>query len=243
MVFAGSINGLVSAVDLEMGRRRWSARAGDDQTTVFAPVADERIVVAGFTSFGEQSGGVAAWDTRTGRERWRVRLGATGSPGGVTGGPVLTERFVAVTSRDGTIAVIERETGRVTRVLPAVGEAAIPGGEPVSQDFRALLAFDRGRALLAGSLTGVVILYDAETGRERWRHRPVAASIGFAIAEDGQETAYLPYLSGPLVAVDTKTGAERWRTRSDDGFSWAPRAWHGALYASASRTGFFAFVR
>jgi outer membrane protein assembly factor BamB len=243
LVFAGSSSGRIAAIDATSGRLRWMASAGGADTTVFAPAADEQLVVAGYTTFAATlSGGVVAWDTRTGQERWRVSFAASGSPAGLTGGPILGDRYVAATSRDGTILVIERRSGRLVTTVPAVGVAAIAGLDAVSQDFRALAWTDRGRVLIAGSLTGVVVSVDAATGVERWRRRPIAASAGFTLTiEDG--TVYVPYLSGPLVALDASTGVERWRTSSDPGFSWAPAVFGHRVYAAGSRTGFFAFIR
>jgi len=243
LVFTGSSSGRIAAIDTASGRLRWKASAGGEDTTVFAPAADEQLVVAGYTTFAATlSGGVVAWDARSGRERWRVSFAATGSPAGLTGGPVLADRYVAATSRDGTILVIERRSGRLMSTVPAVGEAAIAGLDAVSQDFRPLAWADRGRVLIAGSLTGFVVAVDAASGVERWRRRPIAASIGLALTiEDG--TLYVPYLSGPLVALDASNGAERWRTPAEPGFSWAPAAVPGRVFAAGSRKGFFAFIR
>jgi outer membrane protein assembly factor BamB len=243
LVFAGSASGRIAALDATSGRLRWAASVGGEDTTVFAPVADEQLVVAGYTTFAATlSGGVVAWDARTGQERWRVPFANAGSPAGLTGGPVLADRYVAATSRDGIILVIERRSGRVLTTVPAVGVAPIAGLDAVSQDFRALAWADRGRVLIAGSLTGVVVSVDAATGVERWRRRPVAASVGFALTlEDG--TLYVPYLSGPLVALDASSGTERWRTPAEPGFSWAPAAFADRVYAAGSRKGFFAFIR
>ena len=162
--------------------------------------------------------------------------------GGLSGGPVLTARVVAAVNRDGTIVVIERASGRVVRTLPAAGEATIPGLPAPAQDFRALAVAAREGVLLAGSLSGVIVAYDLETGRERWRRRPIEASVGFGITVEG-DTAYVPYLSGSLVALSASDGQERWRTGAEHGFSWPPFADGGEVYASGSRTGFFLFAR
>jgi outer membrane protein assembly factor BamB len=242
LVFTGSSSGRIAAIDAATGQLRWTASAGSEDTTVFAPVADEQLVVAGYTTFAATlSGGVIAWDARTGQERWRVDFADTGSPAGLTGGPVLADWFAAAANRDGTILVIERRSGRVVTTVPAVGEPAIAGLDAVSQDFRALAWAGRGRVLIAGSLTGVVVAVDAATGVERWRRRPIAASVGFALTiDDG--TVYVPYLSGPLVALDVSSGEERWRTAADPGFSWAPAVFSDRVYAAGSK-GFFAFIR
>jgi outer membrane protein assembly factor BamB len=243
LVFAGSRSGQVYAVEIASGRQRWAARiADDDETTVFAPVVSDRLVIAGFTSFAPPTiGGFVALDAATGDERWRQLFPSstgTSTGTGVTGGPLLVGDVVVGVNRTGVIYAFDLNTGSVRWSLPAVNATAA-GSWRMDQDFRALAR--TGPLLFAGSLTGVVAAYDINTRTERWRRAPLEASVAFGITSD-EQAVYVPYFSGHLVALDVKSGVERWRTSDGRrGFSWAPLSSGTHLYAAASGAGYFAF--
>jgi outer membrane protein assembly factor BamB len=242
-VFAGSPNGRLVAIDVASGTERWSAEVGAPQdTTVFAPALAGPLVVAGYTTFrGPSTAGIAAFDRRSGRERWRRALPPAGNVGAaLTGGPVVAGTVVAAANRDGSVLLLDLRTGGLLRTLAPI-DAGVEDDGRVAQDFRAL-AVSRG-TLIAGSLTGTVVAYDIATGEERWRQRPVSASIAFTLTADSTGTVYVPYLSGELVALDIGTGRERWRTAARPGFSWAPAVRGDRVYVAASRGGFLSLVR
>ena len=243
-VFTGSVGGYLHAIDARTGRARWSARiATDHETTVFGPVVAGELVVAGFTEFSRPArGGVVAIERSTGRERWRHRFPAwvkREASTGAAGEPVVAERVVAASSQDGTIFGLDRASGTVRWVIPA---GLRPDGRgPVVQDYRPVVLI--GRTLIAGSLTGMVVAYDLETRRERWRQTPVAASVALGLAAD-ESVVYVPYVSGHIVAMAAETGAERWRAGGTAmGLSWTPLVVPAGLLASGSRAGFLAFSR
>jgi len=239
VVVAGSPAGRLYAIDVETGREAWSAAVVDGSpATVFAPALSRDLVVAGYTSFTSPSaGGIVAYDIDTGRERWRWRLpgGAPHGDGtGLAGGPVDAGDVILAAGRDGRIHALDRESGQLRWSLPAVVADA-------GEDFRALAT--NGDTLVAGSLNGTVVSYDLVTRRERWRRRPVEASVAFGLVSD-RHRVYVPYLSGHLVALDADTGAERWRTTGGaKGFNWTPLPAGDRVYAAASGAGFFAFRR
>ena len=245
MVFAGSPSGRLYAIDARRGTERWSLSAGAaTYTTIFAPIVEGDVVVAGFTTFSSPpAGGLLAAEAETGRVRWRVALppAEVGASAGLTGGPLVAGTDVLITTDDGTIHVLDLENGVERRRLPPVGESGIADSGPVAHDFRALAR--TGRTLFAGSLTGTVVAYDIDTGAERWRRTPLDASVAFGIASD-ERAVYVPYLSGHLVVLDGETGLVRWRTGgAETGFSWMPRVDRDGFFAAASRAGFFAFLR
>src|SRR5262249_37385875 len=102
LIFAGSPAGRLYAIDRRSGHARWAHRVdAGAETTVFAPVADEEMVVAGYTTFAApQTGGVVALDAATGRLRWRmpfpVAAGAMPDAGWSGGLAIVDGTVVAV---------------------------------------------------------------------------------------------------------------------------------------------------
>lgn len=243
LVFAGSADGYLHAIDAGTGTGRWSRRVAT-AATVFAPAAGAGIVVVTYTEhLSPARGGVVAYSGIDGRELWRRRFLPWTTVNAATGGagsPLVDDALVIAASQDGTIVGLSTQTGALRWTIPPL--AARPDGRaPVEQDFRPLAR--TGSVLVAGSLTGQIVAHDLETRRERWRATPEAASVAFGLsADDG--TVYVPFLSGLLVAIDAADGRERWRTGGpDDGYIWTP-LFHGArLLAAGSGAGFVAFHR
>jgi outer membrane protein assembly factor BamB len=242
LIFAGSADGYLHAVDVTDGSSRWTQRVQPD-AIVFPPVVSEDRVFAAYAGTAlPSSGGVAAFERRTGRLVWRRRhlpWEVVGFPTGSTGSPVIGADVVITGTQDGTLVALRRDTGALRWVIPRPAERA-DGGRPAPYDFRPVVV--SGDTLLAGSLTGEVLAYDLRTRRERWRRSPVDASVAFGLTADNT-LVYVPYLSGQLVALSIRDGTERWRTGgSRDGFIWTPLVSDARLFAAGSGAGFVAFI-
>ena len=238
LVFAGSPAGRLWAIETSSGRPRWSVQpTRDDHTVVYAPVVSGDLVAAGFTSYGDRpAGGVVAIDHAAGLIRWTSRFPLPHPRVAGTafaGGPVFCDRLVLAASQDGAIHAFDRRSGALVWSIPRAAGPALGG----TYEFRALA--HTGGTLVAASLTGSVSAYDLITRRERWRRRPVGASVMFGLGTD-RTTVYVPYLSGHLVAVDLGDGRERWRT-AEPAFSWKPLVAAGRVFAASTSAGFFAF--
>ncbi len=247
LIFTGSPAGRLYAIEQETGVSRWSALVADNRkTTVFAPVANDRTVVAGFTEFSfPNRGGVVAVDLKTGAERWRAWFPPPAEHDLATnsaGGPVFYESSVLASSGDGTIYALDLESGQIKWSLPRVSD--LPPGTILSpdRDFRPLAL--SGSTLLTGSLTGVVLAFDLSTRQQRWRfYSRWSGSTAFKMTADDR-SLYLPYFSGELVVLDVASGLERWRIGDwKQGFLWAPLVSNDRVFAGATGSGFYAFDR
>lgn len=229
-VFAGSGAGRIYAVHTDSGELSWSALAAPTtDATVFAPVTDGRVVVAGYTVFSTPvTGGVAAFEVASGRPLWRTAFPPASDPllgTGSTGGPVLAADVVAATRGDGQIFAFHRDTGVVRWTLPA--STTFPeylrgpiGVTPpsTSPDHRPLVV--SGPALVAGSLKGDVVAYNLATRRELWRYRdPRLGSVSYALAAD-ERSVFVPFGNGRHVALSAITGTELWRSGEGESFFW-----------------------
>jgi outer membrane protein assembly factor BamB len=245
LVFTGSPSGRLYAVDIRTGRARWSTLvAGGGASTVFAPITDGDVVVAGYTAFlAPNVGGVVAVDAETGSLRWQSPFPP--SPGGVlstrsAGGPLIYGRFVLATGATGIIHAFDRSDGSLQWSIAAL-DVPPPFG-PTAQDHRPLAR--TGDTLFAGSLFGVVVAYDLRTRSELWRYGSLnEGSVNFRITSD-DTAVYIPYLAGRLVALRVEDGRVRWRMPDGSaGFEWPASSLDDRVYAAASEGGFFAFRR
>src|SRR5262249_9143173 len=151
---------------------------------------------------------------------------------GWAGGPVLTDRFVAATSGDGRIHAFDRDSGKIRWSIPRVAPCAGALGSP-EHDFRPL--FHKGRTLFAGSLTGCVVAYDADTQRERWRYSGDDNGSTTSILGADDQTLYVPYARGRVSAFALGNGVRQWSTASAQrGFRWPPAIVGDRLYFSSS---------
>jgi outer membrane protein assembly factor BamB len=246
MVFSGSPAGRLHAIDAVRGREIWTTTVeSDGRTSVFPPMTDGAVVVAGFTTFtAPNTGGVVAVEAATGKERWRFRFPAPADRSlsvNSAGDPVLTAGLAIAASGDGQVWALDVWTGAVRWTLPRLAGPFNGIITAADRDFRALAI--SGSRLVVGSLTGYVVAYDVDTRREAWRvEAGWLGSNGFAFSTDDARV-YVPYVSGILLAIDLASGEVVWST--DDhrlGLAWAP-AVGGDRIITAGLSGVWAFPR
>ncbi len=245
LVFTGSPAGRAYAIDQASGEMRWSALVeGDGKSTVFQPVADRDLVVAGYTTFtAPNTGGVVAVEASTGRERWRTRFPRLdGASLGLAwaGGPLLVDGLVIAASSSGEVFAFDRDDGSIRWSIPPVGAACMGTLDPPDQDFRPL-AHSR-RTVFIGSLTGCLQAYNLDTRDLQWR-RLAADEGAIAFIASDEETVYVPFVGGPFLALSGSTGTLRWQIDGRSGFSWPPAVVGDRVYVASSTNGFFAFRR
>jgi outer membrane protein assembly factor BamB len=246
-VYTGSVTGRVYAIDTRNGRARWSTlvvEGGPGEATVFEPILADGLVAAGYSLYRIPTiGGLVALDAATGRLRWRAEFPrrAQAVPTNRTGGPVLIDDLLFASAGDGNIYAFDLATGAIRWALPRLEgpfESILPAGDT---DHRTLTA--AGRLVIAGSALGLVVAYDVDTRRERWRHDAGQwGSTTFSMVADDR-LVYVPFFGGFIVALDLATGEERWRFGDfNKGLIWAPAPAGDRVFASASRSGFYALA-
>jgi outer membrane protein assembly factor BamB len=233
--YAGSPSGYLYAIDTGSGALRWSASVrGREAVTVYQPLVYGDAVIAGFTEFAAPGhGGLVAFDMKSGAERWRMHFsrGGSDSPSsGWAGGPVVWHNAVVAASAHGAIYGVDPGRGHVDFVIPPHAT----GGPRATQDFRALAVFRD--YLIAGSLCGDVVAYDAPRRRQKWVYTaPDWGSVAFGLTVD-ERRIYVPYVGGRLIALDGATGRPVWRTERSQGlFAWSPAVADGDVYAAGER--------
>jgi len=226
VVYTGSPNGTVYALDATTGARRWSFATANWVNAVPA-------VVGGVVYVGSNDGWVYALDAATGARRWSF---ATGDA--VESSPTVFGGVVYVGSDDGNLYALDAATG-ARRWSFATG--GWPFAAPAVADGMVYVGVD-----LATS-KGAVIGLDAATGTKRWSvstpsdvyYAPVASggivyvtsttavyalngagggsvwtfTPGMAMFDSPAVAGGSVYISsylGDVYALDASTGAQRW---------------------------------
>lgn len=216
VVFVGSGDGHLYALDLATGDRKWAYDAG-------SAVASSPAVGGGLAFAAARDGSIFAVDEVTGARRWRQRTGPDlPLPWGHESGdhfissPVYFENTVIVGAGDGGVYALDAATGR--RRWRAATEGRVRSSPAVAN----------GRVYV-GSDDGRVYCFDLGSGALRWRYDTEgttlnSSSYGFdrrsiqssPTVSDG--VVYVGARDGFLYAIGADDGKLRWRV--DHKISW-----------------------
>jgi len=257
LVFIGSDDGTLQAIDEATGALVWRTDLGREPTS---PAIAGEVVID-----GSVSGHVLAVDARTGRPTWDVDLGAP-----VRGAPAVVDEGIVIAVSDGTVVLLDPSSGarRWTSVLdgritrsPAVADGRVvvpldPGAVAAvdlgtgSLDWTTRIverggvgspATDAGIVVtglgLGGGLEGDhgVAGLDLGSGEIRWRYRsPVGREVLTPALFDGR--AFAIGLDGIVLAIDAVTGKPVWTRQLDEALEALP-AISGGLLVIAGNNG------
>ena len=240
VVYVGSDDGNLYAVDAASGRQRWMHRTGGPVSGSPA-VAGDRVYVMSY------DGRLHALDAATGALQWKFatqgerRFEARGLHGMqprtqtfsdpfdvYLSSPVVAGGAVIFGSGDGHVYAVDAASGQL-RWRFATGD--VVHASPAVADGR----------VFVGSWDGKLYALDAATGRELWHAQTgldplMANQQGFqsspAVAGD---TVYVGCRDANLYAFDARSGQEKWRFPT--GMSWvitSPAVQAGRVYFATS---------
>jgi outer membrane protein assembly factor BamB len=208
VLYAGSFEGDVFALDSRDGRVIWRARSPTLLRSVSQhPFVEGDQVLVGYSNQAATSangGGVAAFDAATGSLRWYVSLDSL-IPNGMDRARVgfrlaATDSVVVAPTELGFVFALDRRSGQVQWVVPP----RRPSGGEVRP-----VAVIQSTFLIMG-FPGILDAYDAQTGQRLWeRDTEVGGpSQGFTVDDSA---VYIPTGGGQLVAIRSSDGAVLWQ--------------------------------
>ncbi len=233
VVYVGSNDGHVYALDLTSGERRWRSNLGSQ-------VSSSPAVGGGLIYAAAGDGSVHALDATTGARRWRITTRPLlRFPWGHESGdyylssPTYVNGLLVFGAGDGGVYAVDARTGSIRWRVQTEGR------------IRGTPAIAEGRVFV-GSFDGWLYALDLASGAIRWRYATEGASLqsgnfGFdrrsiqsspAVANGA---VYVGARDGFIYALDAGTGALRWRY--DHKVSWinsSPAVSDGVLYAGSS---------
>lgn len=224
LVYAGSKDGNMYALDAETGKPRWAFGTGNGVYTCPA-------VAGGLAYFGSADYQLYAVDVKTGDQRWQFSAG-----GEINSSPVVAGGVVYAGSDDGRLyAVGARSGGRKwafaaegrIRSSPVVAWGKVFVGSEDSRLYgidaatgERAWAFDTDgdvksspaiadRVVYAGSYDGNLYAVNCDTGERLWTFATRGGVGSSPVVSDG--VVYVGSDDGNLYAVDALTGKERWK--------------------------------
>ena len=233
VVFVGSSDGALHAIDAATGIVRWRRELGSSISSTPA-VAPELVYVTGGDGVLHairRASGAVAWQYRTGAERplvWGLESGLL-----FDSSPTLAGESVVFGTRDGMVHAVEARTGRPrwryqtgSRVYssPAVADGVVYVGGQDGRVHAVSLADGTARWTFA---TAGAALRSADFGFDRTTVQSSPSVAGGAV--------YVGARDGFLYSLDAATGRERWRF--DHKVSWvnsSPAVDGGVVFAASS---------
>jgi outer membrane protein assembly factor BamB len=202
VVYFGSDDGYLYAVDIETGGEVWKFQTGDD-------VRSSPAIVDGVVYFGSWDNYVYALDAKTGEEIWNFYTLKNIKPVDVrrsmhddfSSSPLVVDGVVYIGGVDGGACffAIDAQSGEeLWAKAPMLGDYVYTS--PALLD----------DTVYFGASEGLYAL-DIQTGEEKWVYEtdnPVQAPV---IGEDG--TIYIGSKYPALYAVDAKTGEVKWESK------------------------------
>ncbi len=189
VLFFGSWDGKVYALDVATQRLRWSFETGDEVKAA-AAYANGTVVI------GSYDGKVYGLDAETGEERWSTKAQAGfGGAGNFYATAALAYGRVFVGNTDGKVYAFGLETGNLLW-------SRTTGGFVYSS------AAVWEQTVYVGSYDGNLYALDAATGDVRWTFAAGGRISGAATVIDG--VVYVATLEGTTFGLDARTGAQLW---------------------------------
>ena len=221
MVYAGSFNGSMYALDAATGELRWSYETGD-------VISSPAVVVQDAVYFGSKDRQVYALDADTGVLQWSHR-----TAGELWVGPIVAGGLVYQGPGDPYLYALDAINGelrwrhatdapRWSRPVVADGILYATAGQDLSEVYQQQADLERYRH------HGYVVALDARSGRPLWQYRTVgdpSAPVvfdGVVYVSASDERWYLqgdppetgnPALRGHLYAINATRGDLVWQRR------------------------------
>ena len=198
MVFFGSGDGYVYALDAATGTLRWKQRTGD-VVHASPAVADGAVIV------GSWDGKLYAFDAKSGAERWRFQGGVDAmmhNQQGFQSSAAVAGGVVYVGCRDAHLYAIDARTGLEKWNIDTEGSWVV--GSP---------AVAGGKVIFATSDSSLLHIVDATTGKSI-ATQPAKAYM-FSSPTVAGSTVLIGVLNGTLQARDLASGDELWTFRTE----------------------------
>jgi len=230
VVYFGSGNNHLYAVDAETGEEKWKFESGDS-------ICSSPKVSDGVVYFGSGDNHLYALDAKTGEEKWKF-----GTRRSVRSIPAVSDGMVYFGSNDKHLYAVDIKTGKEKWkfdtgryiIYPVVSDKVVYCG---SND---KIRYENVDGYLDYNLVEHLYALDIKTGEENWKLKTGSPVNSFPAVSDG--VFYWSSDDKHLYAVDIKTGKEKWKFETGSETPSSPAVSEGVVYFGV-HTGSPDFVR
>ncbi|MDO8689363.1 MAG: PQQ-binding-like beta-propeller repeat protein [Dehalococcoidia bacterium] len=215
VVYVGSSDGNLYALDSQTGVQRWKAAASSGVST---PAVANNLVYA-----GSSDGRVYALDALTGTVKWSYP-----TAGVVASSPAVSSGVVYFGSSDGKVYALDADSG-------AFKWSFVTGG----LIDRSSPALDSGR-LFIGSSDGKVYALDAVSGNLLWSF-PTGGGVHRSSPSVANGTVYIGSYDGKVYALNAQTGQANWSFATGGAVDSSPAVANGVVYVGSYDGNLYAF--
>jgi len=210
MVFFGSTDGRVYAVDKTNGDQVWQFETGDSVTG--SPVVIDEMVFIGSTD-----NTLYALDSGTGEEQWSLQLN-----GSITAGASVYQGVLYVGTDGNTMYAIDTQTG-AEQWHAEVG--SFVSSTPAIAEER----------IFFGSADSRIYAFDSSTGEEQWSFKTENGISSSPAVVDG--VVYVSSSDGHLYAIESTTGDQVWSFPLDGLGGTSPAVVDDRVYVTEGASG------
>lgn len=221
VVYFGSRDQFVYAVDAETGKLRWRFRA--EQEILSSPTVSNGVlfVVSAKSSGPGKGSDVYALDIERGELLWRYRLGAI-----VRSSPVVMNGDIYFSTNLGRVIALDAASGSLRLEF-------ITDGRRISSSAVADGLVYVGTGDSYESISDRVFAFDAATGKLRWKVIANGSSVRFTVADNG--IVFATSEGGYVLALDAESGDILWDSRLPGRVYGPPTAANGVIYFGLTR--------
>lgn len=195
MVYFGSGDGNLYAVDAQTGTLRWKFKTG-------GIIHSSPALFDGVVYIGSWDTYLYAIDAKTGREKWKFKTGDHPSVHlleGIQASPAYSDGMVYLGARDGNFYAINASTGKMTWKYSAENSWIVTTAA-VKDD---VVYFGTSDSYLFVAL-------DAKTGAEKYKFK--AHGYVYSSPAIVNQTAYFGDFTGTMYAIDLASEAQLWHS-------------------------------
>jgi outer membrane protein assembly factor BamB len=204
--YVTSMDGYLTAYDVETGRRRWQFSTGG------SPIESSPLVYDGRVYFGAWNGTVYAVDAARPRLIWSHRMSDQ-----VKGSAARAGERILIGDYSGRVSALDAATGG--ELWSYTGGQRFYGGPGVS-----------GNRMVIGDVGGAVIALDVRDGSELWRHSTGDWVYGSPAIADGR--VFIGSYDGQFQALRLEDGGVVWSHDAGGRISGSATVVNGIVYTS-----------
>jgi outer membrane protein assembly factor BamB len=210
VIYFGSDDDHLYAVDANSGEERWEFKTGDD-------VRSSAAIAGGIVYFDSFDGYLYAVDAKSGQEKWKFNMLSDltlpelprAQYDDHTSSPAVVDGVVYVGSRNprACLYAVDAETGQEKWRFKPQAVDTVRSSPAVAGD-----------TIYFGGDFGQVYALDIHTGEQKWVFK-VASAANYAPAVGDDGTVYVGSKDTHLYALDGQTGEQEWKINLA-GVSW-----------------------